>query len=305
MDSFTRQVKEEIVHKQFSDNNQKAILIGFIQLNSILRENDLVLTSSNNAVIRFIHKTLKLFYKLEINISIFHNSKFKKLNVYRLTIKNIGKQIYDDLAINNFDLLKNKFLNSQSCKRAYIAGTFLASGSINSPKTSNYHLEITSNRLILIFLQKLINSEFKFNFKIINRKQKSVLYLKSSLAISDFLKLIDSSTAVLNFENERISRDMFNSINRLNNIEISNQQRVLIAGSNQIKMINFLNRKHQLNWLSLKSQRIAFLRLKNPELSLNELCIQYQKKFNLDISKSGMNHAFREIKEAYLKSKDM
>lgn len=305
MDSFTRQVKEEIVHKQFSDIDKKAILIGFIQLNSILKENDLILTSSNNAVIRFIHQTLKFFYKLEIDISIFQNSKFKKLNVYRLTIKNIGRQIYNDLAIDNFNLVKSTFLNNQSCKRAYIAGAFLASGSINSPKTSNYHLEITNNRLVLVFLQKLIHSEFKLNFKIINRKQKSVLYLKNSLGISDFLKLVDSSSAVLKFENERISRDMFNSINRLNNIEISNQQRVLIAGSNQIKMINFLNRKHQLNWLSLKSQRIAILRLKNPELSLNELCIEYQKKFNLDISKSGMNHAFREIKEAYLKSKDI
>ena len=66
---------------------------------------------------------------------------------------------------------------------------------------------------------------------------KYLLYLKKADDISNFLKVLDASNAVLQFENHRIQRDFRNSINRFNNIDISNQKKILLLSDKQIQQI--------------------------------------------------------------------
>ena len=50
-----------------------------------------------------------------------------------------------------------KMVRSEKMARAYLQGCFLASGSINSPKSSNYHLEMSSQEKDLaLSVQKLM-----------------------------------------------------------------------------------------------------------------------------------------------------
>ena len=73
-----------------------------------------------------------------------------------------------------------KIIGKECCTRAYLAGAFLSCGSVNNPETSNYHLEMSFNEEEFAqFIADLIN-RFELNAKIIKRRNKYVVYLKSS-----------------------------------------------------------------------------------------------------------------------------
>ena len=79
-----------------------------------------------------------------------------------------------------------RLLKRNVVRRAYLAGAFLSCGSVNNPETSNYHLEMSFNEEEFAqFIADLIN-RFELNAKIIKRRNKYVVYLKSSEKIGDF-----------------------------------------------------------------------------------------------------------------------
>src|SRR5699024_1121208 len=104
--------------------------------------------------------------------------------------------------------------NHQKIK-SYLRGAFLAGGSVNSPETSRYHLEIYSsyeehNQDICDMM-----NEFNLNARTLERRNGYITYLKESEKIADFLALIGATNSMLKFEDIRIVRDMRNSVNRL------------------------------------------------------------------------------------------
>ncbi|WP_425379239.1 DNA-binding protein WhiA [Spiroplasma endosymbiont of Polydrusus pterygomalis] len=307
--SFAMEVKEEIVKKEFDQMCQKAFLAGFVKYNMILRISNhffnFEVSSISNAIIRTIYTFLKNLYQVNIDIIIVQSTKLKKNKTFILRIKEPATEILKDLHIFDADLnQKIIFIPpgwNERQQRAYIAGIFVACGSVNSPETSNYHLEVQFNdEASAQYFRKLLH-KFHFPFKIIIRHDRYVCYLKRSILVSDFLKLIDAINSVLEFENTRISRDMVNSINRLNNIEISNQQRALKAGEKQVIMINYLIDHNLFDELNENTKKVALLRITNPDASLQYLSTLLENEIGLEISKSGVNHLFREIKKKYLK----
>ena len=72
------------------------------------------------------------------------------------------------------------------CKRAFIRGAFLASGSISDPE-KGYHLEIVcSEERKADQLQELIRS-FDIDAKIVTRKKSYVVYVKEGAQIVEML----------------------------------------------------------------------------------------------------------------------
>ena len=99
---------------------------------------------------------------------------------------------------------------------------FLACGSVNNPDTSNYHLEMNVNEEdYALFIEELMN-HYELNAKMIKRRNKYVVYIKSAEKIGDFLRAIGASQSVMDFEMTRIDRSMANTVNRWNNCDIAN-----------------------------------------------------------------------------------
>ena len=67
-----------------------------------------------------------------------------------------------------------------------------------------------------------------------------MLYIKEADKISDFLKIIGTTKAVLYYEEIRVYRDKKNKTNRLNNCEQANMDRVLETALEQLKYIKIL-----------------------------------------------------------------
>ena len=127
-----------------------------------------------------------------------------------------------------------------------------------------------------------------------------MVYIKEAEKISDFLRIINAYQAVLYFENIRIYRDHKNMTNRLNNCEQANVDKVFLTASKQLKEISLLRQYDMIDVLPVKLQEVIKYREEYPESSLQELSDIMSKELGYHITKSGLNHRFRKIKDIVL-----
>ena len=294
-------IKEEI--SKIDENQlEKLAELSAIIRNSATIKNKLEITVENNSVARKIFKLFKDIYDINASITVRRRSGLNKNLIYILSINHNYINILKDLSIwdkdNNFLEYPNDYLVSDNENiRAYLRGLFMTCGSINDPKISRYHLEfLVDTKKYAIFIQKLLNS-FELNSKIIKREKNYMIYIKEAEKISDYLRLIKSYNGVMYFEDIRIYRDHKNITNRLNNCEQANMDKIFLTASKQIEEINILKSNDMIDTLDQKLQEIINYRLKYPEYSLNELAIIMSKELGYTITKSGLNHRFRKIKE--------
>lgn len=304
MVSFSRVVKEDIVFNDFESCCQKAMLCAIIKINGTLSLSSyglsLTIRTENAKIASKIHKMLKDEYNPQIEFIVSRKMKLKKNNVYILRVTK-AREILDDLSLMDglgIHLIpEQKIFRNECCIRAYLAGAFLSCGSVNNPETSNYHLEMSFvENEYADFIAKLMN-DFELNAKVIKRRNKFVVYLKSAEKIGDFLRAVGASRSLMNFESTRIDRNMSNTVNRWNNCDIANEIKSLASANKQIDDINTIEMFMGLEMLDEKTRRVALIRRKYPEMSLNELTEVYYEETGETISKSGLHHRFKKISE--------
>ena len=297
--SFAAEVKKELTGLAVQKNLAQAELAALIRMNGSLSLNNhqfvLNVQTENAAIARRIFTLLKEHYGVRSELLVRRKMKLKKNNVYIVRLKQETQKILLDLDIMDGAMfqshISNKIKQSEKKTRAYLRGAFLASGSVNNPETSRYHLEISSiyeehNQDICDLL-----NQFDLNARTLERRNGYITYLKGAEKIADFLTLIGATNSMLKFEDVRIVRDMRNSVNRLVNCETA---KTIDAASKQIENIHFIEATVGLQSLPEKLQEIAELRIQNPEISLKELGEMIPSGA---ISKSGINHRIRKIND--------
>ena len=300
--SFTTIVKNELTNLEFSNTEKIAELSGFIRSNYTLTANKLKLSSDNAKVAKRIYLLLKSIYGVESEIEQKKVANFSKKKMYVIIVDNKLFDILTDLSIcnSNYEFIENPkeyITDSLEDKKAYLRGSFLSRGSINDPKTSQYHLEFGfDNKFEAVYVQRLLN-EFDMNSKIITRDTKYMVYIKEAEKISDFLKIINAFQAVLYYENIRIYKEQKNNTNRLNNCEQANIDRIIETCNRELKDIELIEEELGLDLLDDKVKEACMYRKKYPEASLSELSNIISLETNTIITKSGLNHRFRKIRE--------
>ena len=85
---------------------------------------------------------------------------------------------------------------------------------MNDPKTSRYHLEFNLDNLEYAqFVQKSLNY-FHLNSKILHREHRYVVYIKEAEKISDYIRILGASQAVMYFEDAKIYREKVDWYNK-------------------------------------------------------------------------------------------
>lgn len=190
------------------------------------------------------------------------------------------------------DTVNGILLQQMCCRRAFIRGAFLASGSISDPHKS-YHFEIVCRTLLQAGqLREIINS-FDMEAKIVERKKHQVVYLKEGAQIVDMLNIMGAHVALMNLENVRIIKEMRNSVNRKVNCETANISKTVNAALKQLSDIEYIRENAGLDSLPDNLREMALLRLENPDVPLKELGTY----LNPPVGKSGVNHRLRKISE--------
>ena len=185
----------------------------------------------------------------------------------------------------------NRLLLRNCCRRAFIRGCFLASGSISAPQ-KGYHFEIvTISEARAQQLQQLIYS-CGIEAKTVVRKKYYVVYAKEGEQIADLLSLMEAPKARMEFENIRILKDVRNSVNRKVNCEAANLNKTANASLEQVRDIEYISEYYGLESLPENLKQAARLRFEKPDASLTEL----GKLMDPPVSKSGVNHRFKKLK---------
>jgi len=301
--SFTTEVKTEITQQPIKECCKRAQLSALIQLNASLviheQQFQLLIHSENASTAKRIFKLLKECCAPEMELKVIKKAKLRKNNIYELEITSKVKEILSELGLMTEKGIQahpaKKIVSKECCARAYLAGAFLAAGSVNSPQKSNYHLEIvTQQEAHAVFVEDLMK-RFELPAKTIIRRNQFVTYLKASDKISDFLRIVNANSAVLDFEEIRIQRDFHNSLTRLDNCEVANEMKTQAAANKQIVAIERLIKRGVIENLDERYSLVARLRLENPEANLNELCELYEEETGTSISKSGIKHRLTKL----------
>lgn len=192
-------------------------------------------------------------------------------------------------------------LKKPCCRRAYISGAFLASGSVNDP-TKNYHIEfLQEEERGALRLQQFLK-DYGIESRILERTRPSrkngsktvfVLYLKDGEQIVDVLAVMKANQALMELENVRIVKDVRNKVNRQVNCETANLNRVVSSSVRQVNDIRFLASTGALTRLSPELKQMAEVRLSHENTPLKDL----GALLDPPVSKSGVYHRLKKLSE--------
>ncbi len=297
--SFAQTVKQELLQAALEPYETPAFLSALFAINGQYDGKTLTFKSVSLGLIRRVMALIKSMYDVPIEINHEDDEKLTQLKYHYLILPE------PDVLIHELGLMENEvfaeridevILTRKEAKVAYIKGAFLASGSLNSPESSSYHLEIkTHHAKIAEDIRELLESLF-LPSKVLKRRQSLyIIYIKESEKIADFLRTVGARNALFTFEDERIKRDFYNSITRVMNIELANQNKTIMAADKQLKNIAILENIGDIDDLPAGLIEAIELRKKYPELSLIELSLKAETDLNKRITKSGLNHRFRQI----------
>lgn len=307
--TFTAQVKEEICSNEINEEQLLSLLAGFVKVNGSLHLSqygmELSLQNENSKIMKLIYNAFKTLFNVSPTYSYHRKMHLDKSVVFGVHIKEQALEILEKLQLMNNGIPSfPKEIVLEERLRYFIAGAFLASGSVNSPHSKCYHLQMVVNdeddaKYFLKLLNRFRN-EKTVSFKIISRRNKFVLYLKKADQIATFLSIIRAHDCLMDFENVRIEKDFFNSDNRIQVCINANYQKSLAKGQQQIKEIKYLRENYKDLNFSEKERIICDIRLNNEELSLQGISLIAEKEYNISISKSGVNHILNKVHNLYL-----
>lgn len=275
--SFSGSVKEELLgHISKSRHCQLAELAAFLNFSGRVihgKERDfLSFEAENEELVRKYFTLAKKTYNIKTSISDVEEREIT------------GNLFHEDLSV------KNSYLQNACCKRAFIRGAFLTSGSMSDPEKA-YHFEIVCNREDRAEQLRDIMNSFGMEAKIVSRKRSYVVYLKEGEQIVDILNIMEAPVALMNLENIRILKEMRNSVNRQVNCETANIHKTVSAAVKQIEDIEYLREKVGLEHLPLPLREMAYVRLEHPDAPLKELGTYLVPA----VGKSGVNHRLRKL----------
>ena len=301
--SFTQKVKEELCSIPFSDEHLRAFLAAFIKVNGHLAIRDgksmIVCKTENAKIAKYIYHSIDRIYGITPRFSYSKEMNFKKRITYSVIIDE-GDYIIGDLEISFIEgkIAKN-IVSTDDAISGYVSGAFLASGSVNSPKNSNYHLEIPLNdeSFARWFSKLLIKYKAtEFTPKIVKRRNNFVVYLKKAQQVVDFLSMMGCSNMTLEFENIRIEREFSSIGNRLQNLDTANYSKTMAAAEKQIADIKIIDKVLGIENVHNEKVKILMkIRLNHDDFTLFELSQEMTRELGEPISKSNINHLFRTI----------
>ena len=304
--SFSSRVKEELSrqiaparHCQIAEIAAILSLCGRVHID----EEDhysIRIHTENVAVARKYFTLLKKAFNIGTDISIRRNAFLKKSRSYSVLIREHedAKRVLEAAKLldehgeigENLSVVRNLVIQNPCCRRAFIRGAFLASGSISDPEKF-YHFEIVCAGMEKARQLQEVIASFSIDAKIVVRKKYYVVYIKEGSQIVELLSVMEAHVALMELENIRILKEMRNSVNRQVNCETANINKTVSAAVKQLSDITYIQDTVGLDYLPESLTEIAQVRLERPDATLKEL----GENLNPPVGKSGVNHRLRKI----------
>ena len=279
--SFSCKIRDEIYKLE---EKQKtcclfSLIYGFFAFDKANNE-EYVTISTNAENVKILYNTIE-------------NLNFKKQIKYKIN----GRKILLESNVLRFstivEIARNVF-KCEHCRATFLRGVFLRCGSVTDPcKSHRMDLSFNDYNTAIDLLNML--KEINLNFKVLHRKNKTVLYSKNAEEIADFIAIIGATNCAFEIFNSKILKEIRNDANRINNCDSANIDKTLRANEKYLVAIKELIDTGKILMLPDHLQLMAKKRLEFSDLSFAEL----GKKFSPPISKSGVFHRLEKILDFY------
>lgn len=301
--SFSSKVKEELInvipkarHCQIAEAAAIVYIEGIVKLKDngntgaelkVFTENKTVIKKFNTLLSHLLKKyNQELTRDINSCSVLLQNDEAEKvISMLKIDSGHMSEDVHGRIG-----RISSRILTNTCCKRAFLRGIFLCSGSLTNPE-KKYHFELALPDMEKAEQMKELIGAFGIEAKIVPRKKQFVLYVKEAERISDILNIMGAHVSLMDLENIRILKDFRNNINRQVNCETANLNKTVTASSKKIEDIIYIRDKVGLSSLDDGLSEIAMLRIEHPEASLKEL----GEMLSEPIGKSGVNHRLRRL----------
>ena len=181
----------------------------------------------------------------------------------------------------------------QHCVSYFLSTAFLCCGTATDPE-KGYTIEFLSQRYHVSRQLEAILSEHHFRPHRTLRKGANVVYIKASDQIENLLAFMGAGNSAMRVMEQRMYNDVRNRTNRLSNCETANLGKSVQAAVQVQMAIRTLQQAGAMDTLPEPLRETARLRMEYPDLPLARLA----EKFDPPVSKAGLSHRFKRIKEA-------
>ncbi len=298
--SFSSETKTALCEAEVTQKCcRRALLSGMLAFSNIFQFDKLKLITENESVAKLYSTLLKELYEIDTNeyITEKHSSEneekitYKSFKITAVAARRLAplKELVPTGAASYYRI-NERIFECENCRRMFIRGAFLASGTVSDPKAS-YHLELSTPYTNLTKDVSKVLCDINLPPRTTIRKSSNVIYYKDSEQILDFLNTVGAVGAAFEMMNNKIFKEYRNNANRRVNFETANIEKTVNACKEINALIRYLIDTSAISDLDADLQKTAYARLENPELSLAELALT----FDPPISKSGLSHRLKRI----------
>ncbi|HEV1997467.1 MAG TPA: DNA-binding protein WhiA [Candidatus Dormibacteraeota bacterium] len=176
----------------------------------------------------------------------------------------------------------------ECCRRAFLRAAFMTAGDVSIGSTGT-HLEFRLSSQEAAAQVSAVMGALEVRPRTRRRGPRWLVYVKGSEDLILLLKAMGASHAVLQFENERILREVRGQANRAANSETSNLRRSVASGLRQAEAARRLARTGLLDAQPQAIREAAQARIASPTATLSVLASR------LHLSKSAANARLRRM----------
>lgn len=303
--TFSRRVKDELT---LLINDQKALrplLSGVVRVSGVLilgHEKKLKVTTEISELADLIFKAFETVYKVHPSYQYGNKTHFDKAPTYSVVIRENVFDILRDLeCFDDLVRMKPKEMIKSSNFKYFVTGIFLGAGMISDPQKSQYYVELSfsDEEDAKSVLHKLLTFKGgkKMSFKMTTRRDRYILYLKKGEEISVLLAYIGATNMMMEFEDTRLTKDFFNSQNRLIICDAANYKKALKNGESNLADIDIIEKRVGLFSFDDKNKLAIQVRKDHPDASYNEISKIMTEEGGIPITKSGVVHIFKKLHE--------
>ena len=307
--SFVQETKNELARVNPEKNCCRiAEIAGFIRfagsIGIVGREKyRIVMTTPNLAVVRHYKSLINEYFEVDPSIEGSEGGAFGRGRIYSITLgsEELSEMILREVGIlmaragrNSItDGIYDELLRTKCCRKSYLRGAFLASGTVSNPE-KGYHFEITTGSEVTARdLRRLINTFDDITPRIVKRKNRFGIYIKSREQIADMLAIMGASSQYFEYQDTLMKKDLLTHAHRAENLDNANIDKSIRTASRQVEWIRRIDESAGLSSLSPKLQEAAMMRLEHPDAGLEEL----GQLFDPPLSKSGINNRMRRLEQ--------
>ena len=289
--SFSHNVRE-CIRSTINDNDRRfACLYGMLLFGRTVTREEIVIKSESDVFDSVFPVLMKTVFGAAVPLEI--ESKPRKngdtLHIYRIRGEESVTTIRHRFHIHEERRIDMRNLPTNSIGM-FLGGVFLTCGSITDPQ-KEYHMEFTAPTEALCSDLCELLTIVGVHPGVVKRRYAYSAYLKMYEEIGDLLTFIGAQKCTLDLIDIQIDKEVKNRVNRMNNCDMANIDKVISASEKQVRDIETIIAHDGLQELTPELRELAELRVENPHLSLSELSEMLSKP----IGRSGVNHRFRRL----------